>query len=78
MIHANALNRTTRSPRLYKHPNLTKQHLPWVLNVLLDLYQESYSFLTIQKSVVVGKGEVHHLHMLEKVYNEGQGRNSQV
>lgn len=38
-----------------------EQHLPRVLNELLDLYQERHSLPTVQKSMVICEGEIHHL-----------------
>jgi hypothetical protein len=38
----------------------SEKHLARVLNVLLDLDQELDSFPSIQQTVVVGKGQVHH------------------
>lgn len=41
--------------------HLTEQHLPGVLNVLLDLDKEGDSLPAVEESVVVCEGEVHHL-----------------
>jgi len=46
-----------------KQKNPTKrlqQHLPRVLNVLLDLYQKGNGFPTVEQSVVVCERKVHH------------------
>jgi len=50
----------TSVPLLVGYP-LTEQHLPRVLNVLLNLHKEGDGLPAIEKTVVVGKGEVHHL-----------------
>jgi hypothetical protein len=39
-----------------------EQHLPGILNVLLDLDKECHSFPTIKQSVVICKSKVHHLY----------------
>lgn len=41
--------------------HLPEQHAPGVLDVLLDLDQESDGLTTIQETVVICESEVHHL-----------------
>lgn len=38
----------------------TQKHLPWILNILLDLDEESDCFPAIKETVIIRKGEVHH------------------
>jgi hypothetical protein len=48
-------------PQLHAHSsNLSKQHLPRVLDHLLDLDEEGDGLAAVEDAVVVGQGEVHH------------------
>ena len=44
--------------------NLCQEHATRILNVLLDLHQESGRFPSIYESVVVSQGQVHHLEFV--------------
>jgi hypothetical protein len=44
-----------------RRDSLPEQHAPGILDVLLDLNEESDSLTTIQKTVVVCESEIHHL-----------------
>lgn len=48
------------SSSLHDYAHLRKQHLPRVLDKLLDANKESNGFPAIQQTVVVGQGKVHH------------------
>ena len=50
---------TTSTP-LHAERNLSKEHLPGVLDHLLDLDEESDGLAAVEDAVVVGQGEVHH------------------
>lgn len=41
---------------------LAKQHLPRVLNELLDLHKEGHGLPAIKQAVVICESEVHHLN----------------
>lgn len=41
--------------------SLTEQHLPGVLDELLDLHQESDGLPSVEETVIIGQSEVHHL-----------------
>lgn len=41
--------------------NLPEEHASWVLDILLNLDQESDGFTTIQETVVICECQVHHL-----------------
>jgi hypothetical protein len=44
------------------HAEILEQHLPGILDVLLDLDEESDGLPPIKQSVVVCEREVHHLY----------------
>lgn len=39
---------------------ILQQHTPRVLDILLDLDQELYSFSSVEEAVIVRKGKIHH------------------
>lgn len=43
---------------------LAEQHLPGILDELLDLHEEGDGLSAIKQTVVVSQSEVHHLHLL--------------
>lgn len=55
------LMRRMKNVQPFKAESLsTQKHLPGILDILLDLDQELHGFPTVQQSVIVCQGEIHH------------------
>ena len=71
-------NSRPRHTHMICSSNLSKKHTTRILNVLLDLDQESSSLSSINETVVIGKSDVHHLVHVSKRSKRGKRQNSQV